>query len=86
MPLDPTSVDLSELCRRLQSSLSSRIIPGDELVGKTTVRDRVVPLLDCSELEAERIVDTLVARGFMRFHEGPQEPLGGAWHLQVGNA
>jgi len=28
----------------------------------------------------------LVARGFLRFYEGPTEPLGGAWHLQVGNA
>jgi hypothetical protein len=83
MTLDPTSIDLADLSRRLSSSLCSQIIPGDKLEGQTTARDRVVSLLECSELEAELIVDTMVARGFLRFREGPEEPLGGAWYLQA---
>jgi hypothetical protein len=35
------------------------------LAGRTAFRDAVVEVLRCSELEAELIVDTLVARGFL---------------------
>jgi hypothetical protein len=38
----------------------------DLVVGRTTLRDEVVQRLDCSMLEAEHMVDTLVARGFVR--------------------
>jgi hypothetical protein len=63
-PLDPESVDLADLARQL-----ARVVPPDarsgSLRGRTIFRDATVTLLHCSELEAEQLVDTLVARGFL---------------------
>jgi hypothetical protein len=41
------------------------------LDGRTALRDAVVEELRCSELEAEEIVDTLVARGFAHYEGNP---------------
>lgn len=50
--------------------------------GKTLLRDRLVALLSCSELEAERLTDTLEARGFLRFRaSGRQGTNPGYWEL-----
>lgn len=62
--LDPESVDLAHLAKRLAD-----LVPADartgSLQGRTIFRDATVKLLRCSELEAEQLVDTLVARGFL---------------------
>jgi hypothetical protein len=63
-PIDVEQIDLAALTQ----SLAERVGPigreGD-LAGRTAFRDATVDALDCSELEAELIVDTLVARGFL---------------------
>lgn len=53
-------------------------VDGD-VVGRTVMRNAVVNGLGCSELQAERIVDTLIARGFVVPRRPPNGPPG--WHL-----
>jgi hypothetical protein len=80
MTFDPEAIDLLDLTRRLTRELSSEVLPGDYLEGKTKLREVLVSLLDCSELSAEELVDTLVAQGFLRFRSTPE--WGGGWYLQ----
>jgi hypothetical protein len=82
MPFDPTSVDLQRLSDSLQQILNSPIVPGGMLEGKTVLREVTMSLLNCSELEAENVVDTLVARGFVRFRKHRDLPQGAAWFLE----
>jgi len=65
-------VDLCELA----TSLRARAPPGEPagyLQGKSALRDLVEELLGCSALEAEDLVDTLEARGYLRFEGSPAE-------------
>jgi hypothetical protein len=79
--MDPEAVDLAALAERLIRQAPSSPISG-YLVGKTWFRDAVVSDLGCSELEAERIVDTLVNRGFLTYSGDPgsASPLG-VWRI-----
>ena len=61
---DPESVDLEELARKLRERCGHSI--EDVVVGRTLLRDEVVRSLDCSMLEAEQLVDTMIDRGFVR--------------------
>jgi hypothetical protein len=67
MTLDPEQIDLLSLTQRLAAELGSQAVPGSYLVGKTTIRDLLLTFYGCSELEAEQLVDTLIAQGFLRF-------------------
>lgn len=60
-------IDLLELTRDLMQRLPGR--HADYLGGKTAMRDIVMEGRGCSSLEAETIVDTLEARGFIVFDE-----------------
>ncbi len=75
-------LDLAELTRSLRARLAGSP-PVGYLVGRTALRDAVTEELECSELVAEEIVDTLVARGFARYQGDPtaeaDEPRG--WSL-----
>ena len=84
MSFRPEEIDLAELASTIRRELVgfSPIVGYAE--GKTVLRDRVVTLLDCSELEAEELVDTLVARGFLRFSGDPSLPIDdGTWQIEV---
>lgn len=67
--LDVESVDLAELVSRL-----ARLVEPDAriglLIGRTAFRDAVVEILVCSSLEAEQVVDTLVARNYLVYGDG----------------
>lgn len=79
----PDPADLASITRRLNHRLN-RDLPGTFLKGKTTMRDEVMDMLDCSALKAERIVDTLVARGHAQFRRATrtsQGPAIGRWRL-----
>lgn len=67
--IDPESVDLAELARVVRARCGPAL-PG-EVVGKTRIRDEVMAHLECSELEAELLVDTMVGRGFAKRSEQP---------------
>jgi hypothetical protein len=84
-PVDPEAVDLLEVTRRMAGALGIQV-RGGLLEGKTRLRDWVVGDLDCSQSEAERIVDTLEARGFIRFFVPeatgkPSDAAEGIWQL-----
>jgi hypothetical protein len=64
-------IDLAELTAQLRDRLRATPLIG-YLDGRTVMRDAVAEQLDCSELEAEQIVDTMVARGFAHFEGDPK--------------
>ncbi len=66
-PIVPEEIDLDELRSRLAAEFSDAP-PAGYIRGKTTLRAAVVMLLGCSELEGEQLVETLEARGFIRYH------------------
>lgn len=70
MSFSPEALDLLVLTSRL-AQLEADSLSNLEgyLEGKTRLRDAVVRELDCSQLEAEQVVDTLAARGFVRFRD-----------------
>lgn len=79
--MDPKAVDLAALAERLRERVSTFPISG-YLIGKTWLRDAVASDLDCSLLEAERMVDTLVARGFLEYTGDPSEAASaGDWRI-----
>lgn len=82
MKLRPEDIDLAETTEQLGARLSVRSLVG-YLEGKTRVRDALIELLQCSELEAENIVDTLIAQGYMRFAGDPLAVVDdGVWQLR----
>jgi hypothetical protein len=75
-------IDLAQLTRSLRGRLAGAA-PTGYLDGRTALRDAVADELACSELEAEEIVDTLVARGFVRYQGDPEAAMddGRGWSL-----
>jgi hypothetical protein len=72
--LDVEAIDLATLTVQLAQRVEAGARVGP-IAGRTAFRDEVVALLHCSALEAEQVVDTLVARSFLVFRAG-------AWQLQ----
>jgi len=66
---NPEAVDLAKLADRLRDALEPPVVGA--IVGRTRIRDGVMLLLRCSQLEGEQIVDTMVTRGFLVRTEGP---------------
>jgi hypothetical protein len=75
-------VDLAELTDALRARFAG-VAPAGYLDGRTALRDAVAERLECSTLEAEEIVDTLVAHGFARYDGDPAAALddGSYWSL-----
>jgi hypothetical protein len=63
--MTPEDIDLAAMTRTLQKSV--RAPWASYIVGKSALRDAVAETLRCSLAEAEQVVDTLEARGFVRF-------------------
>jgi hypothetical protein len=66
--LNVEDVDLAVLSRQLAQRVEGGARNG-ALAGRTAFRDATVDVLHCSALEAEQIVDTLVARNFLVFRD-----------------
>jgi hypothetical protein len=68
---DPEQTDLAEIAALLRH----RCGPAVEglVVGRTRLRDEVVRHLDCSQLEGEIVIDTMIGRGLLVWHERPGE-------------
>ncbi len=60
---DPEQTDLAQLAGQLRDRVGPLV--AGAIVGRTRLRDAVVQLLGCSELQAEQLVDTMVGRGFL---------------------
>ena len=68
------NVDLAVLTDSLRLRFAAAP-PIGYLNGRTVLRDAVTRELECSELEAEDIVDTLIAQGFLRYGGDPQSEI-----------
>lgn len=77
--LDVEAIDLSAVAGTLRMRLSEAI--PDALEGRTLMRDVVAEHLGASLLEAEEIVDTLVARGFVRLSRDVEGR--DVWHFRA---
>jgi hypothetical protein len=68
--LDVEQVDLAELVAILRGRETELV---GSLTGRSRMRDLVAQHLECSMLEAETLVDTLISQGFAHLeqdHEG----------------
>jgi len=63
-------LDLGGVCRRLHRELEHDP-PVGYLRGRTLMRDVLASRMGFSALEAEELVDTLEARGYVRFEGDP---------------
>ena len=75
--LDLEQVDLAALARAIAARVQGPAREGS-VAGRTEFRDAVIETLSCSELEAEQLVDTLVARGYLVFDPTPP----GMWDVR----
>lgn len=71
--------DLNDLASYLQTVFGSQP-PVGAIVGRTQMRDAVAEHLGCSQLEAEELVDSMVAQSVLVFEGEPGEP--GVWHIR----
>jgi hypothetical protein len=62
----PEDIDLEDLRRKLSARFVG-VAPAGYVRGKGDLRAAVVAILDCSALEAEQLVDTMEARGLIRY-------------------
>lgn len=76
--LDVEQVDLGALVDVVHGATEAPL--SGAILGRSLLRDIVADYLSCSLLEAEELVDTMVARGFARLErdeEGRE-----VWHLR----
>ncbi len=75
---------LADLCVLIAPAFAG-ISPLGYVRGKTLMRQVLVRELDCSEAEAELLVDQLEARGFVRFDRPPASDTmtQGTWRIAV---
>ncbi|MEP7121621.1 MAG: hypothetical protein ABJE95_11950 [Byssovorax sp.] len=70
MTFDVEQVDLAALAAGLSRTFQDSS-PAGYIRGRTVIRDAVGAQLGCSEVEAERLVETMIGRGFLRFTGDP---------------
>lgn len=63
--LDVEAVDLKALSDAVRGAMEATPLEGP-VTGRSQVRDVVAADLGCSLLEAEEVVDTMIARGWLR--------------------
>lgn len=82
MALDVEAVDLAALAAALRRSFE-HAPPAGYVRGRTMLRDVVASHLGCSAAEAERLVETMAGRGFLRFEGDPStvEERGALWTI-----
>jgi hypothetical protein len=78
------AIDLAAVARLLERELGGRA-PEGFVRGRTVLRDQVVARFGCSLLEAERMIDTMIGRGFLSFsgYPGSVEDRPGVWRVNV---
>jgi hypothetical protein len=59
-------MDLAQVATELMRIFAGNA-PRGYLPGRTLLRDAVVSKFNCSQLEAEQLVDTMKSRGFLRY-------------------
>lgn len=71
--VDLESIDLAELTESIRRHIPPNDPPVGYLRGRSYFRDVVAQALRCSDVEAEDLVDTLEANGYLRFLGDPSE-------------
>ncbi len=66
-------LDLADLADRIRVHVADAEPPVGYLRGRSYFRDVVAHLLDCSDVEAEDLVDTLQVNGYLHFEGNPAE-------------
>ncbi|BDG08086.1 hypothetical protein [Anaeromyxobacter paludicola] len=69
--MDIDDIDLAELAASIQRHIPPNEPPVGYLRGRSYFRDVISHELRCSEMEAEQLVDTLEANGYLRFLGDP---------------
>jgi hypothetical protein len=78
--LHPT--DLAGLADHLREVF--RGVPLDGfVVGRTRLRDATVEHMKCSQAEAERLIETMIARGIIVFERALDGGEPGGWHVHA---
>jgi hypothetical protein len=72
--LDIDDIDLAELARMIRQHIPPGEPPVGYLRGRSYFRDVLVQALQCSDMEAEQLVDTLEMNGYLEFTGNPAEP------------
>lgn len=70
MAFSPEEVDLAVLTRQLKTRFAE-LPPQGYVLGRSEIRDAVVEILGCSQLQAEELVDTMISLGYARFEGSP---------------
>ncbi len=76
-------VDLAALTQMLRHQFADGPLVG-YLEGRTALRDAVVQQLGCSMSDAEELVDTLEAQGYVHFEGDPTQPESGGEEWTLG--
>jgi hypothetical protein len=71
--MDPENIDLSEVAERIRRHIPPTEPPVGYLRGRSYFRDVIAHELNCSDLEAEQLVDTLEINGYLRFEGDPSQ-------------
>lgn len=79
--IDIESIDLAKLTQRLAARVPGGARVGT-LVGRTAFRDATQGVLGCSALQAETLVDTLIARGFLVLVPGSADDNRDRWETR----
>jgi hypothetical protein len=85
MTSDIEQTDFEALVQHLRDAFDATP-PEGFVVGRTRLRDAVAGHLSCSQAEAERLVESMVARGMLVF-EREQDGVGpGRWWIRTARA
>jgi hypothetical protein len=71
--MDIERIDLAEVAAVIRRHIPPGDPPVGYLRGRSYFRDVLVHELRCSDVEAERLVDTLEMHGYLRFEGDPAE-------------
>lgn len=73
MQLDVEEVDLAKLAEVVKQRCEGPLPLFGTITGRSIVRDIVASHLGCSLLEAEQLVDTMIARGYARLERDDED-------------
>lgn len=68
--IDIDDIDLAEVAERIRRFFQTDP-PVGYLRGRTAFRDAVIQEMGCSSLEAEELIDTMEAQGYLHFEGDP---------------
>lgn len=82
--MDIENIDLAEVAERIRRFFQTDP-PVGYLRGRTAFRDAVIREMGCSSLEAEELVDTLEAQGYLHFEGDPsiRSEASSSWRIEL---